>query len=71
MAQDRSDQQPAPSTNRFRVRSKHRGVIGAASAAIATGTDAVLNQSKSKDKDGYKVQCLGLLYITCFVNKYF
>lgn len=56
MAQDRSDQQPAPSTNRFRVRSKHRGVIGAASAAIATtGTEAVLNQSKSKDKDGYKV----------------
>lgn len=56
VAQDRSDQQPAPSTNRFRVRSKHRGVIGAASAAIATtGTEAVLNQSKSKDKDGYKV----------------
>lgn len=57
VAQDRSDQQPAPSTNRFRVRSKHRGVIGAASAAVATtGTAAVLNQSsKSKDKDGYKV----------------
>lgn len=56
VAQDRSDQQPAPSTNRFRVRSKHRGVIGAASSAIATtGSEAVLSQSKSKDKDGYKV----------------
>lgn len=59
IAKDRSDQQPAPSTNRFRLRSKQRGGVAAATAAIISGgaaAGAIANGKKDKkDKDGYKV----------------
>lgn len=57
------DQQPAPSTNRFRLRSKSRGGIAAASTAVLTGAAggaaAVGHSTKKdkKDKDGYKIVC--------------
>lgn len=61
IAQDRSDQQPAPSTNRFRLRSKQRGGVAAASAAIISGAAASeaigYTKKDKKEKDGYKVVC--------------
>lgn len=61
IAQDRSDQLPSPSTNRFRLRPKQRGNVAAASAAIISGaavTEAVgYSKKDKKDKDGYKVVC--------------
>lgn len=53
--QEKSDQQPASSANRFRVRSKTRGAAAAgATAAIGAGALATVSKDK-KDKDGAKV----------------
>nr|AUM84818.1 chitinase-like protein 7 [Lutzomyia longipalpis] len=57
-AQDRSDQIPAPSVNRFRVRSKNRIAVGAASAAVAgAASTAIATKDGGVDKDGYKIVC--------------
>lgn len=55
-AQDRSDQVVSPSSNRFRVRNKHRGVAAGAAGAAAVGAAALASKKTDlKDKDGYKV----------------
>lgn len=62
IAQDRSDQQLEPSSNRFRLRTKQRGnaAVAAATSTILTGggaaaTSLALTKKDKKDKDGYKV----------------
>lgn len=60
IAQDRSDQQLAPSSNRIRQRTKHRGGLAAASTAVLTGAGGgaaalALSKKDKKDKDGHKV----------------
>lgn len=52
-AQDRVDLSPAPSTNRFKVRSRKPSSVLASSASSKNS----VSSASSKDKDGYKVVC--------------
>lgn len=52
-AQDRVDLSPAPSTNRFKVRSRKPSSVLATSASSKNA----VSSAASKDKDGYKVVC--------------
>jgi chitinase len=59
-AQDRSDQAPAASSKRFRVRNKTRGTaVAATSAAAVSGaaTSITKKGANKKDKDEYKIVC--------------
>lgn len=53
-AQDRVDLSPAPSTNRFKVRSRKPSSVLATSASSKNNA---VSSATSKDKDGYKVVC--------------
>jgi chitinase len=63
VAQDRSDQVPAASSKRFRVRNKTRGGSAAAATSAVVGTAALTAAATKrgsvdkKDKDGYKIVC--------------